>query len=290
MLQNKHLIVLSGDARNIQVIKQIAAQGAKVTAIGFSKTDIEPIPRVTYQHISDVSFQTADAILLPVAGTDSQGNITSHNNEETIPFTTELLRNTREDCVIFSGSANERLRETIKKANRTLIPIFTQDDVAILNAIPTAEATLQIAMQETKQTIHGMNVVVVGFGRIGTAMAHLFHQVGANVTVITRKDSDLAKIKTLTYEAIASSHLTEALSEKDIIINTVPALLLDKEALEHISSNNLIIDVASKPGGVDFEAAEQLDIQTIHALGLPGKVAPITAGNIIADFIINKIS
>src|SRR5699024_10190791 len=133
-----------------------------------------------------------------------------------------------------------------------------------------AEATLQIAMEETKQTIHNANVTIIGFGRIGTTIAHLFHQVGAYVTVAARKNTDIAKIKTVHYQAVHSEHMVEVLQQSDIIINTGPALLLDKDALETVTPVSLIIDVASKPGGTAFNMAEQLGIKAIHALALPG--------------------
>lgn len=288
MTQQKHLIVLGGDARHIQVMKTMAAKGVTITAVGFTKNDIT-IENVQHRSLSYTNFETADAILLPVAGVDNDGKIALHNHTETITLTAEILANTPESCLIFSGAANQTLRQIVGEADRTLIPIFERDDVAIANAIPTAEATLQIAMENTNITMHDANVTITGFGRIGTIMAHLFHQVGANVTVVARKDADLARIKSLTYEAKSTSQLTQALTESDIIINTVPALILDKTALEYIPSDSLIIDVASKPGGIDFDAANLLDIQTIHALGLPGKVAPVTAGNIIAEVIMKKI-
>ena len=45
------------------------------------------------------------------------------------------------------------------------------------------------------------------------------------------------------------------------------------------------MDLASKPGGVDMEAASRLGVRVIWALSLPGKVAPVTAGKIIRDTI-----
>lgn len=287
-MQHQHIIVLSGDERQIQVMKQIATKGVYITAVGFTNQDIEH-NFITHQTIATTNFSSADAILLPVAGVDNEGNIAIEGSDEKLSLTKELLEQTPKKCLVFSGGANQTLRTIVNSANRKLIPIFERDDVAIANSIPTAEATLQIAMEETKQTIHNANVTIIGYGRIGTTMAHLFHQVGANVTVATRKNTDIAKSKILHYQSVHSEHMVEVLQQSDIIINTVPALLLDKDALEAITPSSLIIDVASKPGGTDFNMAEQLGIKAIHALALPGKVAPITAGNIIADILIEQL-
>jgi len=48
-------------------------------------------------------------------------------------------------------------------------------------------------------------------------------------------------------------------------------------------SRAVIIDLASKPGGTDFRYAERRGIKALLAPGLPGIVAPKTAGRIMAD-------
>ena len=60
--------------------------------------------------------------------------------------------------------------------------------------------------------------------------------------------------------------------------------------LEQLQPECLIIDLASRPGGVDFEAAGELGLKTIWALSLPGKVAPITAGGIIRDTVLHMMA
>ena len=75
----------------------------------------------------------------------------------------------------------------------------------------------------------------------------------------------------------------------DVIFNTVPAEVLDRNVLEQIPDDTLIIDLASKPGGVDFSAAKELGKKVIWALSLPGKTAPITSGRIIKETILNML-
>ncbi len=75
---------------------------------------------------------------------------------------------------------------------------------------------------------------------------------------------------------------------KDIRPNPYqPRKHFDEEKLKRIKSGALIIDLASYPGGVDFEKAKELGIKTIHALSLPGKVAPKSAGEIIESTILS---
>lgn len=284
MFSSLHIAVLGGDDRYVHVMKQLLKQGANITAVGYP-AELFNDEKITCTTIANVAFETVDALLLPVAGMDENGNIESYDKQETFKLVEKMLHNTPKNCTIFTGTANNWLRNLSKQTSREMIVLFERDDIAIANSIPTAEATLQIAMEETSETIHNTNVLIIGYGRVGKTMAHLFHQVGANVSVAARKDNDLAEIATKTYHAIDMKKLPEQLAAQKIIINTVPAEILGANILEKVAKNSLIIDVASKPGGTDFIKAEQVGIHTIHALGLPGKVAPTTAGNIIGNVL-----
>jgi dipicolinate synthase subunit A len=79
--------------------------------------------------------------------------------------------------------------------------------------------------------------------------------------------------------------LHEVMRNSDIIFNTVPSLILDREVLKYANPDLLIIDLAAQPGGTDFEAANAYGLKAILAPGLPGKVAPLAAGKILADVI-----
>ena len=70
-------------------------------------------------------------------------------------------------------------------------------------------------------------------------------------------------------------------------------LVKEKEGerlLKNIKDDALILDLASRPGGVDMDAASSLGIKVIWALGLPGKCAPVTSGHIIGSTILNILS
>lgn len=114
--------------------------------------------------------------------------------------------------------------------------------------------------------------------------------LGAKVYCEARKTSDLAWIRAYGYEPIELKNLRQYLSEFDIIINTIPVLILGEDYLKDLNKDCLIIDLASNPGGVDKAVAKKLGIKTIWALSLPGKVAPITSAQFIKDTIYNILN
>lgn len=109
--------------------------------------------------------------------------------------------------------------------------------------------------------------------------------MGAETTVAARRPSQLALAKTWGLATCSLYELEEKISSFELIYNTIPALVLTRELLKNTREDVLIIDLASSPGGVDFTAAKELGREAILALGLPGKVAPVTAGKILAEVI-----
>ena len=158
------------------------------------------------------------------------------------------------------------------------------------SAVPTAEGAIQIAMEELPIVLHRARVLVLGFGRVGKLIAHRFSALGARVSVAARKWSALAWAEAYGYEPERLSGVDAFLCGYDLIINTIPSRVLGREQLMGLRPGCLVIDLASKPGGVDMEAAAELSVPVIWALSLPGKVAPVTSGKIIRDTVYNILS
>ena len=157
------------------------------------------------------------------------------------------------------------------------------------NAVPSAEGAIQLAMEQTEHTIHGSNCLVIGFGRIGKVLARLMSALGAHVTVSARKTEDFCWCDAYGYEKADTRALEGTLDGFDIIFNTVPHMVLGDARLAQVKPGALIIDLASNPGGVDFEAAKKRGINCHWALALPGKVAPESAAAILRDTVYQVI-
>lgn len=278
------VLIIGGDARYLEIIDALCKREANIYLIGYEKISFQQANIFQLQD-AEVDFTKMDAIILPVHGTAPDGKVTSSYSTKHFTLTKEMLQATAKHCVIYTGITNDFLDEATK--NRQLEVVFARDDVAIYNSIPTAEATLQLAIEHTTTTIHRANVIVLGFGRVGFTVARLFKNVGANVTVAVRKDTDIARITEMGMKPILIKDLREEIADNTICMNTIPSLILEKKVISAMNQNTLIIDLASAPGGTDFEFAKEKGIKTVHALGLPGKTAPKTAGKIIAKTIIS---
>ena len=185
--------------------------------------------------------------------------------------------------ILIAGSIKAEVSELAQSKNIQVMDIIKREELAVLNAISTAEGAIQIAISETPKNLHGNHVLVLGFGRIGKVLSKMLDGIGAKVACEARKTTDLAWIKAYGYEPINLIELKENLNRFDIIINTIPYTLLDREMLQQVKKDALIIDLASNPGGVDREAVRELKIKFNWALSLPGKVSPVTSAEFMKE-------
>ena len=170
-----------------------------------------------------------------------------------------------------------------------IIDIMKREELAVLNTIATAEGTIQIAIENTNTILHGSNCLILGFGRIGKVLARKLVGLSVNVTCAARKDDDIAWIQAYGYKSLNINELGEELNQYDIIINTVPHIILNEKRLEYVRNDVLLIDLASNPGGIDKKSVKDKKLKFIWALSLPGKVAPITSAEFIKNTIYNII-
>lgn len=201
----------------------------------------------------------------------------------------DLVNRKCKNKTFIAGSISNNAREKLEKSYGKVIDIMKEEELVVLNTIATAEGAIDVAIQNTDTTIHGSSVLVLGFGRVAKEVANKFHGLSAKVTCAARKNTDLAWIKAMGYKGVNINDLGEDLKEYDIIINTVPHMIIDKEEMQYMKKNVLLIDLASSPGGINTEDAQKMNLKFVWALALPGKIAPVTSAEFIKQTIYNII-
>ncbi|KMK77265.1 dipicolinic acid synthetase subunit A [Alkalihalobacillus pseudalcaliphilus] len=288
MLEGKHIVIIGGDARQLEIIRKLSRLQAKLSLVGFQQLD-DGFIGASKEGIDDINWSNVDAVILPVSGTDAHGSVETVFSNEKVILNRKHLQQSPKHCVIYSGISNEYLTDITKKANRKLVKLMDRDDIAIYNSIPTAEGALMIAIQHTDITLHNADIIVLGLGRTGMTIARTFSAIGAKVKVAVREADLLARATEMGLKAIPISDLEQHSEACDLFINTIPALVLTEKVLAKIPTHSLIIDLASKPGGTDFDYAEKRGIRAQLVPGLPGIVAPKTAGIILANVLTELI-
>jgi len=234
--------------------------------------------------------RNADVVIAPMSSTDEEGYLKNTFVEERIQLNSGFFNLLNKNVLFLIGFANPLLKKILEDNGINYIELSRLDDLAILNAIPTAEAAIKIAIEETDITLASSNILVYGLGKVGLSLAWRLKALGANTFAVTRDGAAIARGKDLGIEMLTYDSVKTYLPDMDIIFNTVPALVIDKESIALLKEAALIIDLASSPGGTDFSAARERGIKAILAPGLPGKTAPVTAGKILADLIPDLIN
>lgn len=281
----QQIAVIGGDARYLELIRQLQTlPDIIISLVGFDKLE-QGFTGLNQTDFADLTQQNLDAIILPITGTDQEGYVETVFSDRTVQLTRDWFKELNPNTVVFTGISNDYLDACANEANVKLIPLLNRDDVAIYNSIPTAEGVIMMAIEHTDYTIHSSRVIVVGFGRVGNTVANKFAALGARVSVCAESIMDLARITELGHTAIPLYELDDYTHDCDLLINTVPAPVVMRDSIKHLPGHGIIFDLASKPGGTDFEYANQRGIKAMLSKSLPGIVAPKTAGKILADVI-----
>jgi dipicolinate synthase subunit A len=254
-----HFVIDCGDKRNRYLMTALTGEGYR--------TD-EYDPEKRYESDADGVFLFAPAAELTVAAAQK---IPSGSRVFCIKCDPEVL-------VAFGRAAVK------------VFYYFDDELLAMKNAYLTAEGALALVIEHTDRSLKDLRALVLGGGRVGKSMAKLLHDNRCRVYLATIDAAEYAFASIFSDGVYKFSEYPEYLGTFDLIVNTVPELILKGEKLEGIGKECFILDLASKPGGVDFAAAERLGLKTAHALGLPGKTAPYSAALALKESVLNTLS
>lgn len=274
--------VVGGDRRQACLAWLLAQEGHTVHT--YALTLDQPSDRNRIQETQLDGIYRADCVILPMTVCRGQGLLNTPLAAGDYALA-EVLDRLRPSQFLCGGRVDDESQSMARERGLLIRDYFDREELAVANAVPTAEGAVQIALEELPITIHGSRVLVIGFGRVGRLTAQRFGALGARVTVAARKYDQLAWGRAMGFEGEPLGRMAGWLCAYDLVVNTVPAPVLGRAELEDIREDCLILDLASQPGGVDRAAAEKLGRRVIHALALPGKVAPVTAGAAIRDAI-----
>ena len=250
MKAGKRFAVVGSDARQ-------AAAGRALERAGYAVSGAEQVA-------------LADYILLPLPLDESRTPLA------------ELLRAAKPGALALGGRLSVQAKVIAREAGVELIDYFARPELTVYNAIPTAEGCIGILLRERTRTLWGENLLLLGFGPVGQALGVRLAALGMNVTVCARRAEQRAVAESFGLRGAALSRLDALAPAFDTVVNTIPAQVLTAPVLARLRPGSLIVDLASRPGGTDFDAAARCGHKAIHALSLPAACAPETAGEIVA--------
>jgi len=267
--------VVGGDEREQEIARLAAAEGAKVRAYGFPCS--EPIPGVEVASDPASAMRGARYALFPIPGIAADGSLFAPSAPAPIVPDEALLRELSPGGHVILGAADDRLRAAAAAAGVMLHEYEDDVELMLLRGPAIVEGALQVAIANTRVTIHDADVAVVGHGTIGALLARTLVVLGARVTVVARNPVQRAAARAAGARAVPLEQLPDVAARSTMLFATVPAAVVGRDALGAMQPGSLVMDLAAPPGGVDLDAADELGLVTVWARGL-GRRAPVTVG------------
>lgn len=270
------ILVLGGDARQIYCAGRLSLEpGIKVNTLYLKEDDDKGMDNVK-----------PDVIVLPYV-TLKEDKISCPLVSKSVSFE-EIVKYVKTGTKVFAGMLSSDRIDEITAAGGEVSDWFADEDLTLKNASLTAEGAAQIIVGKSRSAVSGSKILILGWGRVARACAELFKAMGADVIVSARKysarlDCTLKGFKAV--EFISSS----AIEEADVIVNTVPYNVINSGELKAMRPECWILELASKPYGVDFSLAGNMNREVVLGAGLPGKYTPESAGRYMAESVLSKI-
>ena len=185
----------------------------------------------------------------------------------------DLLEQLGTNVTIFGGFLNQK-----ELSSYRCFDLLNDEGYLAQNARITAYCALQVAQEKMKVVWDGCPVLITGGGRIAQCLAGLLKNLGAEVVIAVRRDSQRAMLTALGYEGERIDFPDYILGRFRVIFNTVPSPVLSAKSLRRCRPDCLKIELASTNG------LEGEDV--IIARGLPGVWAPESSGRLIARTVL----
>lgn len=283
--------IIGGDNRQLFLADLLTQTGGSVCYYGLSPCALpcKYIPCfmnktiVASQSLQD-AVEHSRIIIGPVPFTKDKTYLTSDSSLGIL--VEDVLNLLRPDQILYAGAISKQLMDKSKELGLKFIDIMKFEPVSLLNAIATAEGAICEAIRHSIINIQGSNILVLGFGRCGQILAKKLAALDGNVTVSIRKEESMSLALAYGYESFLLKDLKDQISNYHFIFNTIPAMVLTQDILKQVPEETAIIDIASAPGGVDFNYTNDHCYNAGLYLGLPGKMSPKSSAKILLDAIL----
>lgn len=274
---DKKILVIGGDQRLLYLADLLKNTFSLVQSYALDGVDL--LEGIEKADSLESAMEKADIVIAPVPFTKDGIHLLTKDN--TIVSLKDFGENLRGNSILFGGNIPNIVMESAKMKHVKCFDFMQMEDVALENAITTAEGAIAEAIALSTQNINQEHCLVLGYGRCAQAIAERLKGLNAKVTIGARKEEARKNAISLGYQGVSLGELHSIIPSEQFIFNTIPAMVLDAELIGKMYPDSIIIDIATSPGGTDFDACKRRDIKAKLSLGIPGRYSPKTSANIL---------
>lgn len=260
--------LIGGDSREKYLAYQLERKGIEI---------IHP------EQVDRLKDKKADIILLPTPVSMDHFTVKATEGQRKVNLK-EVLEVAEKGQLIFGGVFPADFRAALEEKDVVVHDFMKMDDIAIQNAVATAEGAIAEAVFMSNEILHGQEVLVLGYGRCAEVLANKLKGLSARVTVMARREEARSRAWTFGNDILEFGNV-EDIGKFHYIFNTIPSMCITREWIDRLNRYCCIIDIASKPGGTDFDYCSKKGIRAKLCGSLPGRYAPKTSGELLAQKI-----
>lgn len=282
------IAVIGGDLRLAYMASVLSERGYKVICYGIAACveDMDSEHPCSYCESLKEAVESADILVAGIPFLKKERIFAMEELEDLRPE--RLYQYMRKGQCLFAGVIPADYREKCLEKEVTCFDFMQDEALAVFNAIATAEGAILEAIRNQETNLHGSNCLVLGYGRCGKVLAQKLKGLSAEVTVCCRNEEQLAYADAFGMQTISLHNLEEQVQNYEYIFNTIPQVILRRNILKKMRRDVLMIDLASKEGGIDYHAAKTLGLKAMLCPGLPGKYAPKVSAKGLVDYVERK--
>jgi len=291
---NFDFVIIGGDKRQVYLAEILAGKGYKVITYA---ADSEDLPKGCNRAESlREAVAASDTVITPIpmlTGGEILHNFPPNAGEGEFPKTkhqdlslNNLKNYLEEGQILFGGCMPGEMVSFCEEKGIGHFDFMKEEPITIFNSIATAEGIIAEAIMKSPFNLHHSSSLILGYGACGKTLADKLKGMSVKTTVCARKDSLKALADANGHRVVSLENLVNSIGDYDFIFNTIPAVILDDRLLKEVKPAAMIFDIASAPGGVDYNRAKELGIKANSYPGLPGKYSPGSSATVLADYII----
>lgn len=263
------IAVIGGDERSLWLSRMLRDDGHQVSTLGLAWGDG-----------LEEGLRKAELSALPYPFSVREGMVPNLSGR-VLPVD-EIMALLPAGCRIVgaAGVAEAVARENAKRGQdeALTLSLYSDDErFTQTNAEISAEGAIAVAMRETEFTLMGAQCLVTGYGLFGRALAQRLLALGARVRVAARREEQRLQAASEGMRVCSMEQLSQAAGEAMLVLNTVPARLFTQNVLDQLAPDAYLYELASKPYGIDLDAASEMGLRVAVLPGIPAKYAPKSA-------------
>lgn len=267
-------VILGGDNRQ-RILKEILDENKIQNDSAFTQKELSALGQLSQY----------GTLILPLPCTKDGKMLFSDENGFSLPLSL-VAESVRAGALAIGGNMPQVFCEELSKRGADVLDYFKDESFTIYNAFLTAQGAVRLLLENTREYLVSKRVLVVGFGRIGRALAKMLSSLGLDVYVAARRSQTLAEASALGYKALDTAEIESTVYLFDFVFNTVPERIFSSECVSLMKSGAVYFELASSPYGAERGDFEKSKARFVSGSALPGRFCPRSC----AEAVFGRIS